>query len=382
MIEVRRRLVPTDRLMVLAPHPDDESVATGGVLQAAVSMGAEVRIAYLTDGENNPWAQRATELRWRISECDRVRWGARRRREALEALKCLGVAPSSARFLGFPDQRVTETLLSQTHAAVERLADELAGWQPTVLFMPSLEDRHPDHGATAVMARLAMARARWNVRPRVFQYVVHARPAAGSGPWDSMCTLSESEREAKRKAILRHGSQLRLRRSFLLRFAEEEETFASGLSAPAVDHAAHPLQVLRTRGGQWSFNVRRTRHVALDRPSLLLISQGDEGMSSLRVPLPRRDGRCALKGPEGGDEVGEVEARRDGAWLTVTITSPALGHSHFRLAKLDLPLRRGIGLFDSWPWLSFGALRAPAAAVSSELGVASAAEPLVSMAES
>jgi len=382
MIEVRRRLVPRDRVLVLAPHPDDESVATGGVLQAAVSMGAEVRIVYLTDGENNPWAQRATELRWRISERDRVRWGSRRRREALAALKCLGVAPSSARFLGFADQRVTETLLGGTREAVERLADELSGWQPTVLFLPSLEDRHPDHGATAVLARLAMARARWNARPRVFEYVVHARRAAGSGRCDSVCTLSDSEREAKREAILRHGSQLRLRRAFLLRFAEEPETFVSGLSAPAVHHAAHPLQLVRTRGDQWSFTVRRSRRLTLDRPSLLLISQSEEGMSSLRVPLPRRAGRCALRGPEGGDILGEVEARRDGAWLTVTITSPALGHSDFRLAKLDLPLRRGIGLFDSWPWLSFGSLHAPAAVVPSELGVASAAEPLVSMAES
>jgi len=195
-----------------------------------------------------------------------------------------------------------------------------------------------------------------------------------------VCTLSESEREAKREAILRHGSQLRLRRGFLLRFAEEPETFVSGLSAPAVHHDAHPLQLVRTRGDQWSFTVRRSRRLALDRPSLLLISQSDEGMSSLRVPLPRRAGRCALR--DGGDILGEVEARRDGAWLTVTITSPALGHSDFRLAKLDLPLRRGIGLFDSWPWLSFGSLHAPAAVVPSELGVASAAEPLVSMAES
>src|SRR5258706_117949 len=154
--------------MVLAPHPDDESVATGGVLQLAVSSGAQIRVLYLTDGENNPWAQRATEGRWRISEADQVRWGSRRRREALDALECLGVAASEARFLGFPDQRVTEALLGGTHAAVQRLAEEIEGWRPTVLFKPSLEDPHPDHNGTGNTGRLAMAPAPGKEPPPVF----------------------------------------------------------------------------------------------------------------------------------------------------------------------------------------------------------------------
>jgi len=369
-----------DRVMVLAPHPDDESVATGGALQAAVSAGAEVRVAYVTDGENNPWAQRATELRWRISQRDRIRWGARRRREALAALKCLGVAPSSARFLGFPDQRVTETLLGDTHAAVERLAEELAEYQPTVLFMPSLADRHPDHGATSILARLAMTRVRWTMAPHVFAYVVHGPAAADRG--DAVCALSISELEAKRTAILMHRSQLRLRRGFLLHFAEETETFASGSFAPATNHAAHPLELVRTRGDQWSFAIRRTPRVALDRASLILISQGDGGMSSLRVPLPWRAGCRPLRGPQGAVVIGEVRASRDGARLIVTITSPALRHAEFRLAKLDLPLRRRIGLFDSWPWLSFGSMLGQAAPLPSESRVATSGEPIVTLVES
>ncbi|HYQ89124.1 MAG TPA: PIG-L family deacetylase, partial [Candidatus Binatia bacterium] len=270
---------------MLAPHPDDESVATGGALQAAVSAGSEVRVVYVTDGENNPWAQRATELRWRISQRDRIRWGARRRREALAALKCLGVASSRARFLGFADQRVTEALLGGMHASVDRLAEELAEYQPTVLFMPSLEDRHPDHGATAILARLAMTRVRWNARPHVFAYVVHGPAAAGLDRCPAVCELSRPEREAKQKAILVHGSQLRLRKGFLLRFAEETETFASGPFAPTVS-AGHPLRFVRARGDQWSFAFRPTARMALDRPTLLLVSQGDGEMGSLRVTLP------------------------------------------------------------------------------------------------
>ena len=57
---------PADRLLVLAPHPDDESLAIGGLLRLARAVGASVRVIYLTSGENNPWAQRACERRWRV----------------------------------------------------------------------------------------------------------------------------------------------------------------------------------------------------------------------------------------------------------------------------------------------------------------------------
>src|SRR5438105_15586989 len=44
-----------DRVMVIAPHPDDEVIATGGVLALAASRGARVRVVYVTDGGHNPW---------------------------------------------------------------------------------------------------------------------------------------------------------------------------------------------------------------------------------------------------------------------------------------------------------------------------------------
>ena len=368
--------------MVLAPHPDDESVATGGVLQIARSAGAEVRVLYLTDGENNPWAQRATEGRWRISEQDRVRWGTRRRREALEALECLGVSPADVRFLALPDQGVTETLIGGTHRAVERLVLELEEWRPTVLFMPSLEDRHPDHSGTAILARLAVAQARWSERPRVFAYLVHRPATAVARRPHGVCVLSRSEREAKRRAILLHTSQLKLRRSFLLRFVDEPEGFVSGSLAPTVNHAAHPLHLLRATCDQWSFAVRNTLHVAFGRAALQLISQGAGEVNSLSVTVPSGAGCHPLRRPGSAAVVGEVMARNHGGWRIVTISSPVLRPDDFRLAKLDLALRRSMGLFDCWPWLSFGFRREPAARRLSPSSNASSREPLAASVES
>jgi len=90
-----------ERVMVLAPHPDDETLATTGFLQKAVAAGAAVRVLFATDGDNNPWPQRASERRWRITIADRARWGRRRRGEALAALASLGVPADSAHFLAW-----------------------------------------------------------------------------------------------------------------------------------------------------------------------------------------------------------------------------------------------------------------------------------------
>src|SRR5262245_58666697 len=127
MTDLRVQLGSEDRVMVLAPHPDDESLATGCVLQIAESVRAATRVVFITDGENNPWAQRATEQRWHIGENERRRWGTRRREESLAALDALGVSAASARFLGFPDQGLTDHLVNESGCALRRrLSDEIA----------------------------------------------------------------------------------------------------------------------------------------------------------------------------------------------------------------------------------------------------------------
>src|SRR5438445_10554648 len=97
------RFDSSSRLMLFAPHPDDESLACGIVIQRAVRAGAAVRVVYVTDGENNPWPQRLLERKWRLNAADRKRWGKLRRVEALAALDVLGVRGSDARFLALPD---------------------------------------------------------------------------------------------------------------------------------------------------------------------------------------------------------------------------------------------------------------------------------------
>ena len=66
------------RLLVVAPHPDDESIATGELILQVRQAGGEVQILLLTNGDNNPWPQRWVERRLRIGADERRRWGERR----------------------------------------------------------------------------------------------------------------------------------------------------------------------------------------------------------------------------------------------------------------------------------------------------------------
>jgi len=62
----------SSRLTLFAPHPDDEALACGVILQQAVRPGAAIRIVYVTDGDDNPWPYQALERRWSLSPSDRL----------------------------------------------------------------------------------------------------------------------------------------------------------------------------------------------------------------------------------------------------------------------------------------------------------------------
>jgi hypothetical protein len=46
----------TDRILILSPHPDDEVIATGGIIQQALAQDLPIHVAFFTYGDNNEWA--------------------------------------------------------------------------------------------------------------------------------------------------------------------------------------------------------------------------------------------------------------------------------------------------------------------------------------
>lgn len=339
---------PHDRVLVVAPHPDDESIATGGLLQAAHAAGAARRVLLVTDGDNNPWPQRWQEKRWRIGPSERARWGARRRSEALAALQVLGVAPADVRCLGLPDLGLTDALMSGRPDVVALLLTQIEQFKPTRLVLPALEDRHPDHSALDVLLRLALLRYSGPV-PQLIAFGVHGavHPAACV-----MLALSKEQCDLKREAIQKHTTQMLLSRSRFLAYAQQREPFR--LPAwPSTSSLHHPLRAEVGADGNLEVHIDRGR------------SRGNLRGQALFVVAQRRDGqplryRIALAGGAAADVLdtrsglvsSQAVVERTPAQTVVTVA--AIGSALAGWVKLGRPAP-GLFVFDQigWQTISF-----------------------------
>jgi LmbE family N-acetylglucosaminyl deacetylase len=213
--------VSASRLMLVAPHPDDEALACSIILQRAVRAGAAVRVIYATDGDDNPWPQRVLERKWRLNAADRKRWGNVRRSEALAALRMLGVHARDAQFLALPDQGITNLLKNGCRSTVARLSRIIHAWSPTHLLVPSIADTHPDHNALAVMLRLVLE-DNFESRLSTWTYAVHGKSIAFFSRAHQF-QQSETEEATKLRAILCHKTQIKLSRRRFLAYATRAE---------------------------------------------------------------------------------------------------------------------------------------------------------------
>ncbi|HKR65279.1 MAG TPA: PIG-L family deacetylase [Thermoanaerobaculia bacterium] len=113
-----------ERLLVLAPHPDDEVIGCGGVVAQHLRELSTVRVIVATNGAEAGDA-------------------ATREAESRRGLDLLG--PADLRFLRFPDRG----LLEAGDALQDVLRNELLDFKPDLVLVPSPIEIHPDHLALA-----------------------------------------------------------------------------------------------------------------------------------------------------------------------------------------------------------------------------------------
>jgi LmbE family N-acetylglucosaminyl deacetylase len=134
-------LVPAgSRLVVVAPHPDDETVSAGGLIHDVIRLDREVLIVGVTPGD----ASHPGSSLWPRGELI-----AQRRAERLAALKELGQPTANVREMGIADGHVA--------AAADELTDlltSLLGIRDVVV-SPWRFDGHPDHESAAECAQQA-----------------------------------------------------------------------------------------------------------------------------------------------------------------------------------------------------------------------------------
>ena len=288
------------RLLVVAPHPDDESIATGELIQHVRAAGGSVQILLLTAGDNNPWPQRWLERRIRIGADDRRRWGARRRQEMAGALERLGLTPDALHPLGLPDMGLTDCLRADLPGQVEQWANWLERCRPSLIAMPALGDGHPDHSAAHVLMRLAVARRQGQGAPPMLSYLVHGR-AAERGETVAL-PASAPMHAAKLAALDQHRSQVALSGGRMRRLADRPEVFRT--VEPAGSDGWLPWQPS-----------------AAQRPWLSLTVAGRDGARSWpwsRAPLERHaSGRWRLAEPAGapGPRFAKLHSGLPSLWI-------------------------------------------------------------------
>lgn len=141
------------RVLVLAAHPDDETIGVGATMAMLASAGAVVRVAHATDG-----APRNPRLRPTLAAGSAADAADVRRVEERAALAAGGLEPDDVLLptLGFVDQEAGLDLVALTRA-VQHLFDAAL---PSVVVTHPYEGGHPDHDAVAFAAHAAVRLSR------------------------------------------------------------------------------------------------------------------------------------------------------------------------------------------------------------------------------
>jgi LmbE family N-acetylglucosaminyl deacetylase len=269
-----------ERLLVVAPHPDDETLVAGGLAQRVLAHGGSVRVVLVTAGDGYVEAViRATGLP-RPRPAEYIAYGERRLKEARGALRDLGEGKIRLELLGFPDgglEQLLHAYWSRGHPepspttgardppyadAMEpdvaydgadlrrELVHVLRETQPTIVVLPDPLDKHPDHRASGLFTLLALES--WSRDgapvPRLLAYIVHwpdwppgwnapSPPSASAARLDlppslpqrgterTVLTLTETEVRVKEAALTRYASQHEATPWFLAAFVRRTEPF-------------------------------------------------------------------------------------------------------------------------------------------------------------
>lgn len=267
-------LSPSDRLLIVAPHPDDDVIGAGGLIQEAVRLNIPVKIVYLTNGDSNSLAFLYYKKWPVLTSGSALEMGKLRRNEAVEAAGHLGLKKEDLVFLGYPDfgtlnmikkywrsakpfrsiltrvSQVPYPLSSsyQTPYRPENILNDfkklLKDFQPTKVFVTHPADDNPDHQAAFLFLQAAVWSLDQEIPPTEFlTYLVHftgwPRPLglhpdlrldppkylrSDGRPWLSL-ELTAQEVTRKKEAVALHRSQIPYKPNYLFTFVRANELF-------------------------------------------------------------------------------------------------------------------------------------------------------------
>ena len=265
------------RLLILAPHCDDETLGAAGLILAAQRSGIEVRVVIATNGDGFLFATMEEFKRLYPRPQDFIQMGNLRQQESLAALAVLGLRPDHVSFLSYPDRgspslwydnwkadnpyrspysedtRSPYPITYNPHsvyAGEDFLADVtsiLDDYRPDLIIYPNPEDVHPDHWGLNVFTRLALTlivNRDPTFHPTEYTYLVHRpdfpevrglRPTETLVPPPALYALSPDwyqwdltteDVTIKGKAVQEYRSQLPLLHGLMESFVRVNELFS------------------------------------------------------------------------------------------------------------------------------------------------------------
>lgn len=269
-------LEPAQKMLVIAPHPDDELLAAGGLIQKVLETGGQVGVVLVTNGDGQYFSPLVVDQKVRPKEIDYIDIGRRRQVESVDALEALGVHRDAIDFLGYPDGKLNDLWVSDWQEAAPVVAPYtraskslyentynyqssylgmnlyndlvavLDKVQPDIVLVPHPEDTHTDHSAVSSFSRFAIASYLSSgdyKPPLVLTYLVHYEaypiprgtnigkvllppaPLSNRGEGWMNYVLSSDERKIKLDALRTYSSQQKMIGSYMRSFARANEIF-------------------------------------------------------------------------------------------------------------------------------------------------------------
>jgi LmbE family N-acetylglucosaminyl deacetylase len=259
------------RLLVLAPHNDDETLGCGNLITKVVRAGGKAKVVLLTNGDGHASAVAVRYLTIKPKAKDYIRSAYARQRETENAMIKTGITKNNIIYLGYPDgglynmwkENWDENNLFSSYFTKEsctpytnsytinapycgkKLSEDLEKiireYNPTIIAFPHPNDKHPDHFSTYCFAKYILEKNK--LTPKQYLYLVHR------GNWPSprgqfsklflvpprelidlgthWASLSMDETEVAEKAymIREYKSQNNVMGPFLKSFIRQNELF-------------------------------------------------------------------------------------------------------------------------------------------------------------
>lgn len=214
------------RILVLAPHCDDEILSSAGVIQSAIEKNSEVQVSIVTD-------------------CNKHKNGSIRKEESRQAVSEIGLK-NKIIFLDIPEAEDALSLKNpKNQTAEEAIRQTIDDFNPSIILTPHIKDTHIDHKNTGIVTQKVVAGKDINVAYYLIHYNFLKYPSPSGLKIGGYLTppirlinhdtkwytfsLTDEQEANKESAVLKYKSQLKISNpilhEILLDFIRKNEIF-------------------------------------------------------------------------------------------------------------------------------------------------------------